>query len=107
MNIRLSQSEFCLSKRQTLSLIGGAGVRIDAHAGTVWVTQDNDRRDVVLSPGESFTLDGPGRAIVQAFEPSRVSLSQPAAAIRRTRAVDWAPRLADALRRLLPRPAGA
>ena len=107
MNIRLSQSEFCLSKRQTLSLVGAAGFRIDAHAGTVWVTQDHDRRDVVLSPGESFTLDGPGQAIVQAFEPSRVSLTQPTAEVRRTPALDWAPRLADALRRLLPRPAWA
>ena len=107
MNIRLSQSEFCLTKRQTLSLIDGAGVRIDAHAGTLWVTQDHDRRDVVLSPGESFTLDGRGQAIVQAFEPSRVSLTQPTGAVRRTRALDWAPRLVDALRRMLARPAWA
>ena len=81
MNIQLSQSEICLSKRQTLSLLDSAGVRIDARSGAVWVTQDHDRRDIVLRAGESFTLDGRGQAIVQAFEASRVRLTQAGAVL--------------------------
>lgn len=104
MNIKLSQSEFCLSKRQTLSLADGAGVRIEARAGTVWVTQDHDLRDMVLREGEAVTLHGNGQAIVQAFEASRVSLSQPAAAPARV-AADWPARIAGTLRRVLPQPA--
>ena len=46
MNVKISQLEFCLSKRQTLSVADGAGVRIEAQAGTVWVTQDHDLRGV-------------------------------------------------------------
>ena len=107
MKIQLSQSEICLGKRQTLSLIDGAGVRIDARAGAVWVTQDHDRRDIVLGPGESFTLDAPGRAIVQAFEPSRFRLTQAGAVAPRVTGLSWAERLRDLFARSLPRPAVA
>ena len=105
MNITLTQSELSLSRRQTLSLADGAGVRIDARTGSVWVTQDHDQRDIVLRPGESFTLDGPGQAIVQAFEPSRIRLTQPLAVLPRVRRPGWGERLRDAFERLLPRAA--
>lgn len=107
MKIQLSQSEICLGKRQMLSLIDGAGVRIDARSGTVWVTQHHDPRDIVLGPGESFTLDAPGQAIVQAFEPSCVSLTQAVAVSPRGLRPGWAERLRDAFARALPRPAVA
>ena len=107
MNIQLSQSEICLGKRQTLSLADGAGVRIDARSGAVWVTQDHDRRDIVLRPGDSFTLDGRGQAIVQAFEPSRVRLTQTRSVSPRARRSGWIERLRDALARSLARPAVA
>ena len=99
MNIQLSQSDICLSKRQMLSLANGAGVRIEARSGAVWVTQDHDRRDIVLRPGESFTLDGRGQAIVQAFEASRVRLTQAGAVSAKVRHPGWAERLRNAFER--------
>ena len=75
MNITLETSDLCLARRQLLRLSDSAGVRIEARSGSVWVTQDHDLRDVVLHPGESFTIDSAGRALVQAFEPSRIALS--------------------------------
>ena len=74
MQITTVQSDLILARRQLLSLSDSAGVRIEARCGSVWVTQDHDLRDVVLNPGESFTIDASGRALVQAFEPSRVAL---------------------------------
>ena len=103
MKIRLSQSELCLAKRQTLNLVDAAGVRIDARAGSVWVTQDHDLRDFVLEAGDSLTIDGNGRAIVQALEAARVQLLQPRQATRRARAGDWTTRWRDAFRRRLLR----
>lgn len=99
MNISLKQSEVCLAPRQTMSLVDAAGVRIHTRSGIVWVTQDNDLRDVILREGESFTLEDKGRAIVQAFEPSRVRLSRTPAAARREA---WTARFARVFKRALP-----
>ena len=82
MNITLQTSDLCLARRQLFSLSDSAGVRIEARSGSVWVTQDHDLRDVVLHAGESFTIDGAGRAVVEAFEPSRIALSAAPSGIR-------------------------
>jgi hypothetical protein len=42
----------------------GAGHNIKCLAGTLWLTQENDPRDIILSPGQSFTLDRPGKAVL-------------------------------------------
>ncbi len=105
MKIQLSQSEIGLSKRQTLSLRDGAGVRIEARCGAVWVTQDHDVRDIVLRAGESFTLDARGQAIVQALEPARIRLTPAVTAAARVRRRGWIEQVGDALARSLPRPA--
>ena len=40
--------------------------------GPVWITQNNDQRDVVLSAGQSFTLDRKGPAIVFALKDAAI-----------------------------------
>ena len=61
-----------------LTVSDGKGTCITARRGTVWITQDNDLRDVVLSGGESFMLEQPALAIVQAFESAEIVISPPA-----------------------------
>ena len=56
MKIQLSQSEVELERRQVMCLAEAAGVRIVARGGALWVTQDHDRRDVVLQAGDSFVV---------------------------------------------------
>ena len=56
-----------------------AGVAITAHGGVVWVTEQGSRRDVLLKPGERFTLRGPGLAVLEALDNASVSLEQDAA----------------------------
>jgi len=51
---------------------GGKGLQITAVAGTVWLTQANDERDVILTRGQSFILDRRGRAVVYAFKDSAI-----------------------------------
>jgi hypothetical protein len=77
MKIRLTASEFCLANREVLDLDDAMGVRIDALMGAVWVTQERDRRDLVLNAGESCTIERPGRTVVQALASSRVSVQAP------------------------------
>lgn len=89
MKIRLSHSEVELARRQVMSLKDAAGVRIVARAGSLWVTQDHDRRDIVLGEGESFDVVGPARVVVQALSPARIGLLPPVTA-RAPRSGDFA-----------------
>ena len=42
--------------------------------GSLWVTQDGNPRDIVLAPGESFTFDQRGDALISAFDDARFLL---------------------------------
>ena len=37
-------------------------------AGAVWITQENDARDIFLTAGQRFTFDRPGVALIYAEE---------------------------------------
>ncbi len=50
------------------------GVHIECLAGALWVTQDNDPRDIMLAPGEDCLLSGRARVLVQALEHSQLRL---------------------------------
>ncbi len=51
----------------------GAGGTVTAHAGSVWITEQDSARDVVLRPGQSFTFGRPGLALVEAFSDASLS----------------------------------
>lgn len=63
-----------------VALHGQAGCRVDCLAGSVWITQDHDRRDIVLVAGEGFVLDRPGMAVVSALADARYAVRDRAAA---------------------------
>lgn len=107
MNVRLTHSRLSLSPRQSLRLADAAGVQVVARSGTLWVTQDHDRRDVILRAGESFTLDGKGHAIVQAFEASCVSLKGPLEPATRPGLETWRERVRRWLGQVAWQPAWA
>jgi hypothetical protein len=67
MNIRFEHSAVRLAAGETISVIDGSGVRIAAGSGRVWITQEHDTRDILLRPGQNFTLDRNGTAIVEAL----------------------------------------
>ena len=50
-----------------LRLHRAAGGTVVTHTGSVWITEQDSERDVVLSPGQSFTFSRPGLALVEAF----------------------------------------
>jgi len=51
-----------------------AGSTVSAQAGTVWITEENSARDVLLRPGQSFRLRAPGLAIVEAWTDAAITL---------------------------------
>ena len=60
-----------LAPGELVKVYGAAGYTVMCCAGTVWITQQNDARDVFLSPGERFTFDRDGVALIGAVEGMR------------------------------------
>ena len=75
MKLEIGSGVLRLAKGQTLKILDAMGSTISAREGTVWITEENSRKDVVLSPGASFRVGQPGLTIVQAFADASVSLA--------------------------------
>ena len=65
-----------LERGAFLRIRAGAGEIISAHAGSVWVTEQDSLKDVVLRPGESFKLERRGIALVEAFSDASISVDR-------------------------------
>lgn len=74
MRIESPASRICLLGRETLRLTRGKGETIVCRTGAVWITVDHDRRDTILEPGQSFTLDSDESVLVHAFEASTIGV---------------------------------
>lgn len=57
-----------LTAGQSLRLRGESRWTVTCRAGVVWITQEGDLHDMFLRPGDSFTLDRDGLALVCAVE---------------------------------------
>ena len=66
-----------LPRRGSLVLDGAEGTIISVDSGCLWVTLENDPRDVVLDRGMRFEVDSSGRTVVVAEEDSRLRLTRP------------------------------
>jgi hypothetical protein len=69
-----------LARGSLLAIHGGRGALVFVERGRVWLTQENDSRDVVLSAGTWFRLDRDGAAIVEAHSPASLTLTAAAEA---------------------------
>jgi hypothetical protein len=67
-----------LAGRRTLQLDNAEGTVLSVESGCLWITMENDSRDIVLAPGMRFEVDRSGRTIIAAEEDSRFGLLQPA-----------------------------
>lgn len=59
------------------------GALVFVESGTVWITQENDRRDIVASAGEWFRFDRTGVALVQALRFATITVTAPSDGIER------------------------
>ena len=67
MRMELQGGAVQLGPDQTLRLRDGAGATVCAVEGTVWITEENQSRDIVLAPGSCYRLRNAGLAIVNAL----------------------------------------
>jgi Protein of unknown function (DUF2917) len=65
-----------LQRGRFLRVMDGAGSTLIAHSGSVWVTEEDGERDVVLRPGQSLRLRRPGLALVEAFSDAAISVER-------------------------------
>ena len=93
----VSQRQF-LPGRRSLPLDDAQGTVIAVESGCLWVTMENDPRDVILTPGMRFEVDRSGRTIIAAEEDSGFGLLVPG-----NRAQGIAPRMARKLATVLNR----
>ncbi len=83
-----------LERQGMLTLPASAPANVSCLEGALWITLDNDSRDIVLNPGEAFTTPGGRRAIVYALKPSRIKVMPVAVArsVPVVAAVTWSNR---------------
>ena len=78
MNTRdLTPAATQLRKGDILRLTGARGRRIEALHGGLWITIDHDRRDIVLSGGEGFTVDRDDDTLVSALDDASLVVLAP------------------------------
>jgi hypothetical protein len=75
MRIELETNSLRLGRGQTLKLRDGDGGTICCRSGTLWVTEENQPRDVLLEAGACHRLSRQGVALVQALGEACVSFA--------------------------------
>ena len=75
MKLEIASGALRIARGQTLKIRDAVGSTICAREGTVWITEENSRKDVVLEPGGCYRLANPGMTLVQAFADASVSLA--------------------------------
>ena len=70
MESRTDASLIPLAMGQVITLDDAAGTRVHSRCGTLWVTEEDDPRDHIVSPGEDFMLARGGRTVIQALQPA-------------------------------------
>ncbi|MDN3919968.1 DUF2917 domain-containing protein [Roseateles violae] len=67
MLIDTPSARLLLQRGQTSRLSGAAHAHLASAAGTLWITIDHDRRDIVLEPGQGFDVDSAEDVLVCAL----------------------------------------
>ena len=67
MQIELRSGAVRLGPNQTLKVLDGAGSTLCALEGSVWITEENQARDIVLEAGGCYRLQHPGIALVNSL----------------------------------------
>ena len=67
-------AQVSLAPRALHRIRDGEGLILLCLKGAVWVTQEDDVRDIILTAGESFTLDRKGLAVLYALSAACIGM---------------------------------
>src|SRR6478735_12506003 len=82
-----------LAPRAIFTIDDAAGVQLASSEGELWITLDNDPRDIILSPGESFLTTQHRRAVIYALTQAQLTVRRPCAALAAPDAPRWTQRV--------------
>lgn len=77
LNEYVVQGNLEIGRGTTLRIRDGRELLVYVWYGSAWLTQQGDRRDIMLRAGEWFRLDRRGLAALYALRDSAVSLTSP------------------------------
>lgn len=63
-----------LERGEIVTLHHAAGVDLQVAAGCVWITQERDRRDLLIFAGRRIRLQSDGKTVVSAYRGARIAL---------------------------------
>lgn len=75
MMISFNEANLEVRREQVLSLRDAAGVRLRCTRGSLWLTQEGGGQDIVLEPGECFTVERDGLTLVSALKDGSVLIA--------------------------------
>ena len=75
MKIELQPGALKLARGQTLKVRDALGSTICCNEGSVWITEEDMRKDVVLEAGGCYQLRRAGLALVHAFGDATLALA--------------------------------
>jgi hypothetical protein len=67
MQIELRSGAVRLGPNQTLKVVDGLGATLCAVEGSLWITEENQPRDIVLEAGHCYRLRHEGVAVVNSL----------------------------------------
>ena len=67
MKLELRKGAVKLGPNQTVKVLDGAGTTVCAVEGSVWITEENQARDIVLERGGCYQLRHAGLALVNSL----------------------------------------
>jgi len=83
MQIEINRSTLSLADEGLVAIRDGQGTRIVCHTGSLWITQECDVKDAVITAGESFTVRNPGLTLLTALSASELTIIEPRAPAQR------------------------
>jgi len=83
MQIEINRSTLNLARDGLVAIRDGQGTRIVCRAGSLWITQECDVKDAVITAGESFTVSHPGLTLVTGLSASELTIIEPRAPAQR------------------------
>ncbi len=87
-----------MDPRDVVELDDARGTTLTVLRGHAWLTQHRDPRDIVLSAGDSWTIERDGVTLVEAAGDAALRVVGPGGSAARVRAATPAPPLPDRIR---------